>query len=405
MQTELFQQEEEDRPILSVSAITKEIRKSLETRFAQIWIRGEVSNLRAHTSGHFYFILKDSKSQLKAVLFRGDAMGLAYIPKDGDECMVFGDITVYEARGDYQIRVRHMMQDGTGSLLAQFEKLKSTLLKEGLFDEERKKSLPKLPTKIGVVTSKSGAALQDFLSILKRRGWAGQVLLFNSSVQGREAPAALRKALAQAMGHEGLELIVLTRGGGSQEDLWAFNDEALVRLIAECKTPTISAVGHQTDFVLTDFVADLRAETPSGAAEWISSTFLIHRETIDEISLRLSELTEAFFFKKKELLEFFRIRLENSSPLSQVERQHQTLDELDHRLNTSIQHRMARMIDKLDSTEHRLSNCSLQASLKKGFAYLKDENGKILNQASSLTKNSKVSANFSDGSRVLRVED
>ena len=263
MQTKLFEQEDSDTPILSVSEITREVKKSLEKQFFQIWIRGEISNLRAHSSGHYYFTLKDSKSQIKAVLFRGDAMGSSYIPKEGDECLAFGDITVYEPRGDYQLRVRHIMPDGLGGLKAKFEELKKRLLDEGLFDEDRKKALPEIPTVVGVVTSLNGAALQDFISILRRREWGGTVYLFNSSVQGIGAPSELRKAVKLAQQIKGIELLVITRGGGSMEDLWSFNDEQLVRDIAACEIPTISAVGHQTDFVLTDFVADLRAETPS----------------------------------------------------------------------------------------------------------------------------------------------
>jgi len=189
MQTELFEQEEEDSPIFSVTQVTNEVKKSLERKFRQIWIRGEISNLRAHSSGHFYFVLKDTKAQIKAVLFRGDAMGLSYLPQEGDECLAFGDITIYEPRGEYQVRVRHLMQDGLGNLRAQFEKLKNNLLQEGLFEESRKKTLPKLPTKIGVITSSTGAALQDFISILKRRKWGGEVYLFHASVQGKDAPA------------------------------------------------------------------------------------------------------------------------------------------------------------------------------------------------------------------------
>ena len=404
MQTELFKQEEEDTPIFNVSDLTREVRKTLEHKFSQIWIRGEISNLRSHSSGHFYFILKDSKSQLKAVLFRGDAMGLSYMPKEGDECLVFGDITVYEARGDYQIRVKHLMQDGMGSLRAKFEKLKNSLMEEGLFDESRKKALPSLPQKIGVVTSLTGAALQDFLSILKRREWGGSLFLFNSSVQGREAPAALHKAIQKAMTSD-IQLLVITRGGGSLEDLWAFNDENLVRLLAGCNIPTISAIGHQTDFVLTDFVADLRAETPSGAAEWISSAFLAHRESVDEITNRFLRAPKYFFSQKIDRLDFLKVRLESSSPISQIERQHQHLDEVENRLKTYLRHRKERMVDKIQSLDHRLTNCSLQSTLKKGYTYLKNEEGKILSKASSLQNKAKIIAHFSDGSRKLRVED
>jgi exodeoxyribonuclease VII large subunit len=405
MQTELFQQEDEDSPIFSVTQVTKEVKKCVETNFRQVWIRGEVSNLRAHSSGHFYFILKDSKAQLKAVLFRGDAMGLAYLPKEGDECLAFGDITIYEPRGEYQIRVRHLMQDGLGSLRARFEKLKENLLQEGLFDEARKKSLPPLPTKIGIITSSTGAALQDFLSILKRRNWGGKLHLFHSSVQGKDAPPSLIKAVQQASTFSELELLVITRGGGSLEDLWAFNDEQVVRTVADCNIPTISAIGHQTDFVLTDFVADLRAETPSGAAEWISSQFLSHQEFIQEMTIRLEEAPHSILSKYKDQLELLQVRLERSSPIAQIEKHHQFLDEWDNRLRTTLRHRTERIADKLQSLEHRLTNCSLQSSLQKGFSFFKDKDGKILSSSKMLLPGSHVQATFKDGTKGLKVEN
>jgi len=405
MQTELFEQEEEDSPIFSVTQVTNEVKKSLERKFRQIWIRGEISNLRAHSSGHFYFVLKDTKAQIKAVLFRGDAMGLSYLPQEGDECLAFGDITIYEPRGEYQVRVRHLMQDGLGNLRAQFEKLKNNLLKEGLFEESRKKTLPKLPTKIGVITSSTGAALQDFISILKRRKWGGELYLFHASVQGKDAPAALIKAVNEAASFKEIELLVITRGGGSLEDLWAFNNEPLVRTLADCKIPTISAIGHQTDFVLTDFVADLRAETPSGAAEWISSQFLSYQEFIQEMTVRLKEAPHSILSKYQDQLELLKLRLDRSSPITQIEKHHQYLDEWENRLKTTLRHRTERISDKLQSLEHRLTNCSLQSSLQKGFSYFKNTDGKILSSSKMLRSGAMVQAIFKDGTKDLKVED
>ena len=405
MQTELFEQEEEDSPIFSVTQVTNEVKKSLERKFRQIWIRGEISNLRAHSSGHFYFVLKDTKAQIKAVLFRGDAMGLSYLPQEGDECLAFGDITIYEPRGEYQVRVRHLMQDGLGNLRAQFEKLKNNLLQEGLFEESRKKILPKLPTKIGVITSSTGAALQDFISILKRRKWGGELYLFHASVQGKDAPAALIKAINEAASFKEIELLVITRGGGSLEDLWAFNNEPLVRTLADCKIPTISAIGHQTDFVLTDFVADLRAETPSGAAEWISSQFLSYQEFIQEMTVRLKEAPHSILSKYQDQLELLKLRLDRSSPITQIEKHHQYLDEWENRLKTTLRHRTERISDKLQSLEHRLTNCSLQSSLQKGFSYFKNTDGKILSSSKMLRSGAMVQAIFKDGTKDLKVED
>ena len=404
MQVELFEQHEEDTPVLSVSKITRQVRKSLEKTFSQVWVRGEVSNLLVHSSGHRYFLLKDSSAQLKAVFFHRDALGTTYLPSEGDECLAFGDITVYEPRGEYQLRVKHMMQDGLGNLRQQFELLKEKLFKEGLFEEERKKPLPSLPRKVAIVTSLKGAALQDFISILKRRGWAGEILIFGSMVQGREAPQQLLQALGQAQRHPGLDLIVLARGGGSIEDLWAFNDEELVRAVGQCSLPTISAIGHQTDFVLTDFIADFRAETPSAAAEWISSEYIRLTKQLADLAHRFLEIPRQSLERKSSAVSLWQARLVAYSPESSLQRHAQLLDELETRMSASLTHRMERTADRLASLDKRLEGSSLQTALGKGFAYLQDEEGTILDQAKSLKEGSLLSVTLKDGSKQVRVE-
>ena len=404
MQVELFEQHEEDTPVLSVSKITRQVRKSLEKSFSQVWVRGEVSNLLAHSSGHRYFLLKDSSAQLKAVFFQRDALGSTYLPNEGDECLVFGDITVYEPRGEYQLRVKHMMQDGLGNLRQQFELLKEKLYKEGLFEEERKKPLPSLPRKVAIVTSLKGAALHDFTSILKRRAWAGEILIFSSMVQGREAPQQLLKALGQAQCHPGLDLIVLARGGGSIEDLWAFNDEELVRAVGQCSLPTISAIGHQTDFVLTDFIADFRAETPSAAAEWISSEYIRLTKQLGDLAIRFLEIPRQSLERKSSAVSLWKARLAAFSPEYSLQRQAQLLDELETRMSATLTHRMERTADRLASLDKRLEGCSLQTALGKGFAYLQDEEGTILDQAKFLKEGSLLSVTLKDGSKQVRVE-
>ena len=201
MQTELFEKHEVDDQVMSVTQLTQQVRKSLEKKFAMVWIRGEISNLRVHSSGHRYFLLKDDSAQIKGVLFRGDANGLSYLPNEGDECLIFGDVTVYEPRGEYQIRIKHVLKDGLGNLRVQFENLKQKLIHEGLFDEEKKQVLPRFANNIGIVTSLEGAALQDFISILKRRDWKGNIFVFGSSVQGRQAPEELIRALTTVSYH------------------------------------------------------------------------------------------------------------------------------------------------------------------------------------------------------------
>ena len=403
MQTDLFEQHEDRSEVWQVSDLTREIKRLLHTEFPVLWVRGEISNLRAHPSGHRYFVLKDSHSQLKAVLFRGDASSLGYAPQEGEECLAFGELTLYEPRGEYQLRVRHMMQDGMGNMRLQFERLKEKLLKEGLFDEARKKTLPTLARRVAIISSASGAALQDFLSILKRREWNGSVFLFNSPVQGKDAPAGLSDALRRAVSFSGIDLIVLARGGGSIEDLWAFNDEGLVREVASCPIPTISSVGHQTDFVLTDFGADFRAETPSAAAEWISSEHLKILNKLEELGNRLIDIPEDFLSKSQDRLRLNEARLKNCSPSSRIEMQHQFLDDLESTMNRIIKSFFERTSYVLEALERRLEGNSLKSSLNKGFSYFKDEDGNIIDQAKALKAGTTVQATLKDGSKNLKV--
>ena len=404
MQTNLFEQHEDRSEIWKVSDLTREIKKIMESGFPTLWVSGEISNLRAHPSGHRYFVLKDNQSQLKAVLFRGDAGALGYVPQEGEECLAYGELTVYEPRGEYQLRVRHMMQDGMGTMRMQFERLKERLLKEGLFEDSRKKALPSLARKVAIISSASGAVLQDFLSILKRRDWNGSIFLFNSPVQGKDAPASLIKALARAISFPGIDLIVLARGGGSIEDLWAFNDEQLVREIAESPIPTISAIGHQTDFVLTDFSADFRAETPSAAAEWISSEHIRLRKTLGELAERLNNVPGDCLSGMLDRIELNEAKLSNFSPLSRIELQHQFLDDLESRMSRKIKGFFEQKSYMLESLGQRLEGGSLKSSLKKGFAYFQDEHGKIIDQAAGLKEGSLVQATLKDGIKNMRVE-
>ena len=298
MQTNLFDENEPSSDIWTVGQLTKKIKYLLENQFQPFWIKGEISNLRVQPSGHRYFIIKDSISQIKAVYFKGDFNGSNYVPSDGDECIAYGNLTVYEPRGDYQFRVKYLMQEGTGLLKHKFDKLKEKFLAEGLFDKDRKKTLPNLPKRIAVVTSIKGAAVQDFLSILKKRNWSGEITIFPSLVQGLNAPDDIIKSIKKIEELKQHDLIIVTRGGGSTEDLWSFNDELLVRTLADCKIPTISAVGHQTDFVLTDFVADYRAETPSAAAEWITTKFISLKEDIQNFQAKIENVGKGVLHKE-----------------------------------------------------------------------------------------------------------
>src|SRR5277367_3800042 len=270
---EVDSRDAENRP-LSVTEFTRKVKTVLEGSMGACWVRGEVSNMRAQPSGHVYFSLKDAGAELSAVMFRMQAARQTVKLRDGLQVVAHGDVGVYEARGQYQLIVRTIVADGVGALQREYEALKRKLSDEGLFDPGRKRPIPQMPATVGFVTSPTGAAAQDFMRILIRRGWKGRVVVLPSKVQGEGAAEEMVEMLRLAENLGIFDLIVIGRGGGSIEDLWAFNEEALVRAVAASRVPTISAVGHEIDFTLCDFAADLRAETPSAAAELISSEFV-----------------------------------------------------------------------------------------------------------------------------------
>lgn len=256
--------------IYTVSALTKEIRDRLETYFSLVWVSGEISNLRQPLSGHYYFTLKDAGAQLRAVLFKGSHQHLRAKPQEGKQFLCRGRLTVYEPRGDYQLIVDYLEPLGLGALAQAFEVLKNRLQAEGLFAPELKKSLPFLPRKIALVTSPTGAAVRDFLRLIKQRCPNVEVLIAPVKVQGAEAAGEIAQALEELGAYPGIEVIVLARGGGSLEDLWPFNEEVVARAIHRCPIPVVSAVGHEVDFTIADFVADQRAPTPSAAVELVA---------------------------------------------------------------------------------------------------------------------------------------
>jgi exodeoxyribonuclease VII large subunit len=284
----------ETRKVLSVWELTSDIKRLLEKQIGAVWVSGEITNLRAQSSGHIYFTLKDVAAQLSCVLFKGGATKERSLLADGQKVLLQGDVTVYEARGQYQLIVREVELQGVGALQIQFEKLKQKLAAEGLFAAERKRALPRYPQRIGLVTSPTGAAIRDVLHVIQRRNPAMEVILAPCRVQGdgaaREIAEAIRSLnecnLSLTTRHSPLDLILVTRGGGSLEDLWAFNEEIVARAIFESAIPVVSAVGHEIDFTIADFVADVRAATPSAAAEIITEGFFASRELVgDAMSL------------------------------------------------------------------------------------------------------------------------
>lgn len=278
----------EQRKIYSIFDITSEIKRSLD-KLGIVWIQGEISNFKRHSSGHFYFSLKDQRAQIKAACFRNNNMYLKFLPEDGMEVLVRGRLSVYEPRGDYQIIVEYMEPVGLGSLQLAFDQLKEKLRKEGLFDESHKVPLPLLPRKVGIVTSPTGAAIRDMLRILKRRNASLSVLLYPAKVQGVGAAGEIAAGIQYLNSRTDIDVIIVGRGGGSIEDLWAFNEEVVARAIYQSDLPLISAVGHEVDYTIADFVADLRASTPSAAAEMVSGAREDLRVTVNSLYGRLRQ--------------------------------------------------------------------------------------------------------------------
>lgn len=349
-----------DEKVESVSGLNRRIKFLLENEFRGVWVRGEVSNLRRQASGHIYFSLKDAGGQISAVLFRGSAVRQTIDLRDGLQVVAYGEISVYEPRGTYQLIVRVVADDGAGRLQQEFERLKRKLAGEGLFDQERKRLVPPMPGTVGFITSPTGAALQDFLRILKRRGWKGRVVVLPVRVQGAEAAGEMVDMLGRAERLGIFDLLVIGRGGGSLEDLWAFNEEVLVRAVARASVPVISAVGHEIDFTLTDFVADVRAETPSAAAELISSAFVKSDERFMFARQSLEALVARFVADKKRELAGHSNHLRLLSPSQRIEQHYMRLDDLTNRLRYGFQEVVDRNERRMGSLRERLQQQSPQ---------------------------------------------
>lgn len=323
---------------LSVSELNHQARHLLESSFMQVWVEGELSGFSRPSSGHWYFSLKDRKCQVRCAMFRGMNQRIRTLPKEGDQIRIRGKVTLYENRGDFQIIVEHLEPAGLGALQQAFEELKRKLLSEGLFEQARKKPIPALPRHIGVVTSPTGAAIHDILTVLARRCPAIPVTLYPTAVQGKAATAEIARAIASAQQHGVADVLIIGRGGGSLEDLWCFNEEAVARAIADCTIPTVSAVGHEVDVTIADFVADLRAPTPSAAAEKISPDQSTWLKQLDERGLRLAN---AFNLNLKRLgtrLDHLAARLRD--PRRELLEKAQRMDDLELRLSKAIRQRL-----------------------------------------------------------------
>lgn len=337
---------------LTVSELNHQVRHLLETSFMQAWIEGEISGLSRPSSGHWYFSLKDARSQVRCAMFRGFNQRIRDIPKEGDLVRVRAKVSLYENRGDFQLIVEHLEPAGLGALQQAFDALKARLQAEGLFAEERKKAIPGTPRHIGVVTSPTGAAIHDILTVLARRCPAIPVTLYPTAVQGTAATADIVRAIQRAARHGQADVLIIGRGGGSLEDLWCFNEEAVARAIAECPIPTVSAVGHEVDVTIADFVADLRAPTPSAAAEKISPDQSIWLRQLGDLGRRLQLAQGRLLRQLRTLLDQLQARLRD--PRRALQEQSQRLDELEHRLKQTLARRLEQNQSQLTQLQHRL---------------------------------------------------
>jgi exodeoxyribonuclease VII large subunit len=358
----------QDAKVYQVSQLTRDIKAIMEAAFDSIWVEGEISNFRTVASGHSYFILKDAKSQVRCVLFKGHRAGIKFQPEDGDQVLLFGRITVYDARGEYQIVTESMEPRGLGALQKAYEQLKIKLEKEGLFDEEKKKPLPEFPWKIGVVTSSTGAAVRDILNIVRRRNPKVSVLLYPAKVQGEGAAKEISQGIQELNERKDIEVIIIGRGGGSLEDLWAFNEEEVARAISSSRIPIVSAVGHEIDFTIADFAADLRAPTPSAAVEL---TVPILEDTLREIGSLNEALINSLEKKLKDYFDLLKRLMDRRffhQPKEIFNPQIQRIDELHSRLLRGLEQNLLTHQQRFQDKIHRL----FQASPKKNTPHMKE---------------------------------
>ncbi|MBO9344219.1 MAG: exodeoxyribonuclease VII large subunit [Chloroflexi bacterium] len=385
---------------LSVSEVTARVKEVIacDDLLADVRVAGEVSNLSRPASGHLYFTLKDEGAQLRCVMWRSYAARLSRLPRNGDAVIARGRIDVYERDGVYQLYVEALVGQGIGDLNAEFERLKQKLQAEGLFDAARKRPLPRFPRALGIVTSPTGAALQDILNVLRRRYPLLEVYLSPTLVQGEDAPEQIVRAIQRLNDAGCCDVILVARGGGSLEELWAFNDERVVRAIAASPTPVVSGIGHEIDYTLADFAADVRAPTPSAAAEIITPDINDLRLQVDAMSLTLTETMRTRLTRARASLSTLQRALRLLSPFNQLARQRERLDEARTRLAAALAHRLAVLRLRLDGLRARLEGVGPLATLARGYAIVRDADGRIVRSVRAVQRGARLQITVADGS-------
>lgn len=396
----------------SVSQLNEYIKMLLEgnPNLNDVWVQGEISGAKLYSSGHFYFSLKDSDSVISAVMFRGSMMRMEFEPENGMKVVAHGRVSAYPPRGQYQFIADRMIPDGAGALAVAFEQLKAKLGAEGLFDPARKKPLPAHPRRIGVVTSPSGAAVHDIIRVAKKRCPSTEILIFPSLVQGAEAPAYLRGGIQYFNAvrddpEQGVDLIIIGRGGGSAEDLWGFNDERLARAVAASEIPVVSAVGHEVDFTICDFVADLRAATPSAAAELSLPDKGDLTRQVQSLTTRLNAAQTARLKRYRTQLDRLSATKVLTSPEGVYRLRRETVTALEKRLNLSVSRHLGNKRRSLEWVTASLGALNPLAVLSRGYALVQTEEGTVISAAAELQVGDRVSLRFADGSARVRVEE
>lgn len=390
--------------VFTVSELNRQARRLLESRFTPVWLEGEISNFKHHTSGHMYFALKDDRAQVAAVMFAAANRALGFSPLDGQKVLARGNITLYEARGQFQLVVQNLYPSGAGELWLAFEALKGKLQAEGLFDRDRKKPLPAFPRRIGVITSPTGAAVQDIINIITRRAPHMTLVVRPTLMQGEGAKEDIAAAVRafDAYGH--VDLVILARGGGSLEDLWPFNEEEVARAVAACRIPTLSAVGHETDLTICDLVADVRAPTPSAAAELAAGEREGYLQILDERSEAMERIILRRLGQWRQQLVGLQSRYAFRQPAVHIGRQKEQLYRQAIRLQRDMRQLVGRKTQSLRVEAARLSALSPESVLQRGFALVTDvETGQSVARRGQLQLGQALNLQFKDGSAGAEV--
>jgi exodeoxyribonuclease VII large subunit len=391
------------RDLYTVARLNSEARQLLEAGLPALWVEAEISNFSSPASGHWYFTLKDRDAQIRCAMFRNRNAMVGFRPRDGQQLQVRGRISLYEPRGDYQLIAEAMEDAGEGALRREFERLKSKLSAEGLFNTDVKRPLPAMPRRIAVVTSPTGAAVRDVLHILARRFPPASVLVFPTPVQGAAATSSIIAAIDAASARGDCDVLVVARGGGSIEDLWCFNDEGVARAIRRCSVPVVTGIGHEIDFTIADFAADVRAPTPSGAAELVVPDRRTLLAKLASTELRLQSLARRFLAQASERNLALMQRLQRAHPGNRLRQQAQRLDDLDSRLQRAWQVVLTRATQRLLLVQRGLDSISPLATLDRGYAIVTGPDGSALQDAAKVKNGDLVEARLKRGTLQARV--